>query len=215
MAAPNYQAADFVAAMQALLPRGAAWPRDPSATLTAVIAGLAGVYQQSTSDANQLLIQSFPATVNEMLLEWQETLGLLPSSSGETDATVDSPVNQALAAAAGYALTLPQKQALVVAALTDTGGQSIPYFIALAAAIGITITITEFTRYTVGLSVITPISDDAWASVWQVNAPIASAISYTSTADVVQATPGFGSPTLEVLLGAYKPAHTVVITSYS
>lgn len=196
MSAPAYLVPDYVAALHALLPRGRAWPRDASATQTAVLTGLAKVYEDSNQAANDLLVQAFPATADEMLAEWEATLGL-PSPYGPPPST------------------LLGRQRAVVAALIDTGGQSIAFFVALAAALGFTITITQFTAFSVRRPIGTPIAGDGWAHTWRVNASALIASSYTVTADVVPATPGYGNPTLDALMGTLKPAHTVVIMSYT
>ena len=196
MAAPLYTVANYVAAMQALLPRGRVWPRDPDAVQTAVITGLAGSSAASNLAANNLLVGAFPGTALALLNEWELSLGL-PGIYGVTPST-----------------TLGRQQA-IVAALTDTGGQSIPYFIALAAGLGFTITITQFRPYNVNMSVISPLNSDEWAHVWQVNASASIAVTYTPTVDIVQATPNFGNPLLESVLAKFKPAHTICITSYT
>lgn len=196
MSAPLFSAADYLGALQALLPRGRAWPRDPDATLSALLEGFAGRFADSNADANTLLVEAFPATAGQMLQEWEDSLGL-PGVYGVTPGTTQG------------------RQAAVVAALTDTGGQSATYFITLAGRLGYTITITQFRAYNVGMSVVAPIYHDDWAHTWQVNAAAAIAITYTPTADVVQATPNFGNPLLEAVLALYKPAHSVVITSYT
>ncbi len=216
MAAPQYLAADFVAAMQALMPRGRAWPREAAATLTQVLAGFAESFEDSTAAANALIVDAFPGTSVNLLTEWEETLGLTSSGVvGGSSFTVESGVDSPLAPTTVGGLTTAQRDAAVVAALVDTGGSSASYFITLAAALGITITITQFSHYTVNSAVSQPITSDEWASVWQVNAPIAAAIPYSSKYDVVQATPGFGNPQLESLFGRAKPAHTVCIAVYS
>ena len=175
MTAPLFTTADYVRAMQALLPRGPAWPRDVDATLTQVLAGLAGVYAYTNERANNLLVVAFPATVDDMLPEWNATLGL----PGLT----------------GYSGTdLPTQQAQVVAALTDSGGQSPAYFIELAAAFGLTITINGYRPYRVRDSVRTPITGPAWAHAWR----------------VFGVYEGDYQP-LVILFRLYKPAHTVLI----
>jgi len=198
MRAPLYTTADYVTRLQALLPRGRAWPRDASSVQAAVLAGLAESTAASNAAANQLLVDAFPATTVAFLAEWEAALGL-PGPYGTLPGST-----------AG-------RQAAIVTALTNTGGQSKAYFIALAAALGMTITISEFVPYSVSQPVNTPIAGDQWAHSWQVNASVSIGISYTPPAglDIVQATPGFGNPLLEALLSAYKPAHTLCVTSYT
>ena len=203
--------------MQALLPRGRAWPRDSDATQTAVITGLCGLYAGSNASAAELLVEAFPSTANEMLPEWEQTLNL--SATGPDVAgyfNVDSNVSLALrTSTTTLSFTLSQRQANVVAALIDTGGQSRAYFIQMAAALGVTVTISVFSRFTVRCPIGTPINGDAWAYTWQVNAPVAAAIGYTPTFDIVLSPGNLGNPTLDQRLAATKPAHTVCIASYT
>lgn len=192
----TFGADDFRHALSALLPRGRAWPRDPDSTLQALLAGLAPAFHLSHSAAADLLVDAFPATAEQMLPEWEATLGL-PSAYGTAPTTT------------------AERQQAVVAALTDTGGQSAAYYQQLAARLGFSITIDQFRAYNVNASVMTPITDDAWAHTWRVNASASIATSYTPAVDIVQAVPGVGNPLLEYVLARFKPAHTICITSYS
>ena len=196
MSAPAYLVPDYVAAFQALMPRGRAWPRDPDTAQTATLTGLAKSYETSNAAANALQVQAFPASAVAMLSEWESALGL-PGIYGVTPGSTTG------------------RQQAVVAALTDTGGQSKPYLIALAASLGFVITITDFVPWTVAMAVNLPIRGDTWAHIWQVNASASYAISYSPSVDIVQATLNYGAPLLETVLARFKPAHTIVITQYT
>ena len=149
MSAPPYSSDDYLAALQALLPRGAAWSRDADATLTKVLRGLGANFADTTARANNLLVVAFPATVDDLLPEWNETLGL-PGLTGYTGSD------------------LPTQQAQVVAALTATGGQSAAYFVSLAGALGIPIQINGYRPYRVNDHVNDPIYGAPWAHAWRV-----------------------------------------------
>ena len=69
MPGPDLSAADFVAAMQRLLPQGRVWPREPETNLYRLLLGLALIYEALTSRANYLLINAFPQTSTELLTE--------------------------------------------------------------------------------------------------------------------------------------------------
>jgi uncharacterized protein YmfQ (DUF2313 family) len=178
MAAPTYSVADYTAAIQALLPRGRVWPRDPNATLIKVAAALAAIYVRTNARANALITDAFPATSVELLTEWEATLGL-PGWYGS------------------QASTTAARQARVIATLTDTGGQSIAFFVGLLATLGWTVTINQFKRYTVRDNVVTPIWDDAWAHAWQV------------------VTAGPPNALLETVVRRFAPAHTIVTFLYT
>lgn len=177
MTAATYTADDYLRALQALLPRGHAWPRDPDATQTQVLRALAQVYGRSTVRALALLIDAFPATAVELLPEWLSALGVpVPGTVLDT--------------------TTAGRQAQVVAALTSVGGASAAYFIALCAGLGRTVTITQYTPFTVRKPCNLPAAGDNWAHTWLVTIP------------------GIPLPALEALVTRYSPAHTVVVFKY-
>lgn len=195
MSAPLFQTVDYLAALQALLPRGAAWPRDAGSTQTKLLAGFVPSFYRSNLAANRLLVDVFPATAIDLLPEWESALGL-PDLIGAPPSTLSG------------------RQAAVVDAFADTGGQSIPYFIALAARLGVTVTIATYRPHTVQDSVVAPIFSDEWAFTWEVTAPLSAGAPYGSTPGVAQRTPGFGNEALESVFAAYKPASTICITRY-
>ncbi|WP_168793608.1 YmfQ family protein [Paraburkholderia aromaticivorans] len=196
MPAPNYSAADYLRALQTHLPRGRVWPRDPDAQQTAILSGFTPVFAQLNARANNLLVDAFPSTTYELLPEWEATLGLPDPCAGE-------------------APTTQQRVAQVVARLTATGGQSIAYYTAVAAALGYAITITQFVPSRFGKNFGTLFGGTAWAFAWQVNAP-------TFTISTLQFGGAFGTPfaswgnnVLQCELQRFAPAHTTVLFSYS
>jgi uncharacterized protein YmfQ (DUF2313 family) len=124
--APSPAAADYLAALQKLMPRGRVWPRSPTAIITLVLTALALTFWRLDQAAGALLQDLFPATAVNMLPEWELSLGLPDPCIGEEP-------------------TLQARQAQVVQRLVSTGGQSVNYFTELAASLGYAITITEFT----------------------------------------------------------------------
>ncbi|HEY2010521.1 MAG TPA: YmfQ family protein [Rhizomicrobium sp.] len=196
MTAPVFSAADFVSAMQALLPRGRAWPRDAGEVLTQTLNGFAPTFARSAARANALLSDAFPAGTFELLPQWEESLGLPDPCAGQ-------------------APTTDTRRAQVVARFTHDGGQSVAYFIDLAAALGYTITITQFAPSQFGRVFGSPFGGTPWAHAWQVNA---------AEFEPSQMTFGqaFGGPfafwsnaVLECELRAAAPAHTTLLFSYS
>lgn len=198
MSAPQYSAADYLAALQSLMPRGKVWPRDGAATLTKVLAGLTPVYERQNARANQLLVDAFPASTLELLPEWEETLGL-PDPC------------------AGVSPSVAQRRAQVVARLIAVGGQSAPYYIAYALALGYVITIKNFVPARAGiLRAGDPLNGPAWAHAWQVNAPLNTVRRMQAgTGRAGDALATWGNAVLECALREVMPAHTVLIFSYS
>lgn len=197
MLAPNFKAADFLAAMQALLPRGRVWPRDQDAVQTKTLSGLAPSYERQTARANYLLVDAFPSTTYELLPEWESTLGL-PDPC------------------AGPAPSLAQRRAQVIARFTSVGGASIAQLVAFAASLGYPISITQFAPARAGqLRVGQPLSGVAWAFAWQINAPLNTVVRARAGSAVAgDPLASWGNSVLECELRAVMPAHTIPIFSY-
>jgi len=197
MSVPNYQASDFVGAIHALMPRGIAWPKDPSSIMGQVIAGLAPTWVRHTQANNNLLVDAFPATAVQLLPEWESALGLPDPCAGESP-------------------TLAGRQQQVVARFTNSGGQSIPYFIAFAKTLGYSVTATEFTPFRVGQQAMgSPVANQDWGFTWQINSPL-NTVSYfrTGQSNVGQPLASWGNAVLQCELTAIKPAHTYLNFAY-
>lgn len=197
MAAPNYQASDFLTALQALMPRGLAWPRNPAAVMAQVESGLAPTWSRHTAANNDLLIDAFPATAVQLLPEWEATLGLPDPCAGSSP-------------------TLQGRQQQVVARLTNSGGQSIPYFIAYAATLGYAVTVTEFTPFRVGQQRAgCQVGTQDWAFTWQINSAL-NTVTYFSAGQSYagQALASWGNAVLQCELTEIKPAHTYLNFAY-
>jgi uncharacterized protein YmfQ (DUF2313 family) len=198
MAAPVYRAEDYLAALQALMPRGRVWPRDSDAIQTKTLAGLAPSYVRNNQRAAAVLVESLPSTTYELLPEWEATLGLPDPCAGPSP-------------------TIEGRRAQVVARFAGSGGQSIPYMVSFAANLGYTITITEFVPAQVGLlRAGQPLNGAAWAYAWQVN----YALNTIRNARVGAFSAGeplasWGNAVLECELESIAPAHTVPIFTYS
>jgi len=149
---PAFGDADYQQAMLRLLPTGRVWRRDPESTLSAVMLALAPTYTRSTAAAAQVLIDASPATTQNLLMEWENSLGL------PDPCTAANP-------------SIEQRQAAVRAKWGSRGALTTAYFVSMAAALGFAITITEFTPFAVDMGCDQPLYEPAWAFVWQVNAP--------------------------------------------
>lgn len=179
---PKFSQADYAAALMALLPRGRVWPRDAVAVLPQVVGAFAPSLEQLDVDANALLVDAFPPSAVNLLPEWEATLGL-PDPC------------------AGPAPTIPLRQASVLARFIAGGGQSVPFFIALAATLGYAITIQEFTGST------------ALANKWQVtvaNSGTIFATTESSTEDYIDVVET-GAVVLQCEFNRLKPAHTTLV----
>ncbi len=198
MSAPSYSSADFLRAMQALMPRGRVWPKDQDAVQTQVLSGISQSFARHTERSNYLLVDAFPGTSVELLPEWEATLGL-PDPC------------------AGPAPTVASRQAQVVARLAGGGGQSTQFFIRYAELLGYTITITEFAPARVGVSRVgLPLNGVDWAFAWKINAPLETvAQSRVGTARAGEPLASWGNAVLECELLSRVPAHTIPIFAYT
>ncbi|MFL9952807.1 DUF2313 domain-containing protein [Paraburkholderia nemoris] len=197
MSAPNYQASDFLAALQCLMPRGLAWPRDPTSVMAQVEAGLAPTWQRHTEQNNNLLVDAFPSTSVQLLPEWEAALGLPDPCAGE-------------------APTLQGRQAQVVARLANSGGQSIPYFIQYARTLGYAVTATEFAPFRAGQSAAgRPCGNQDWAFTWQINSAL-NTVTYfrAGVSGAGEPLELWGNAVLQCELSEIKPAHTYLNFDY-
>lgn len=197
MSAPNYQASDFLTALQALMPRGLAWPRDPASVMGQVVAGLSPTWARHTARNNYLLVDAFPSTSVELLPQWEAALGLPDPCAGE-------------------APTLQGRQQQVVARFTATGGQSAPYFIGYALALGYMVTITEFTPFRVGQQRMgCQLGTQDWAFTWQINSPLNTETYFrTGLSGAGEALASWGNTVLQCEINEIKPAHTYLNFAY-
>lgn len=198
MLAPKLLAADFLAALQALMPRGRAWQRSTDAVQTKVLAGLAPSYERQTARANYLLIDAFPSTTYELLPEWESTLGL-PDPC------------------AGPAPSIPLRRAQVIARLTNQGGSSVTQLIAFAAALGYTVSITQYTQARAGvLRAGDPICGYDFNFAWKITAPL-NTVTRAVAGAMAAGDPlaSWGNKVLECEFRAVMPAHTIPIFAYA
>ena len=187
---------DYLAQLQALLPQGPAWPRDAGATLTKLLRAMADELARVDSRAGQLIDETDPRTTAELLADWERVAGL-------PDSCVTA------------AQTTAQRRAALHARLTTLGGQNVSYFIALAASLGYTVTITEFRLHTVEDDVEYPLYGHPWQFAWQINAPLNTVGTLSVTDTVADPLAWWGNELLECVIRRLKPAHTHVLFAYS
>lgn len=198
MTIPVYSADDFTTALTGLLPRGRVWPRDPGSVMVRTVACLAPMYARTAAAAINLLASAFPATATDLIPEWQETLGLPDPCAGE-------------------AATIAQQRQQIVARLTDSGGQSAPYFVQLAGALGYTVTVTNDAPFRCGQSRAGHhVGNHDWFFAWAVHAPAFTTVPFL----VGQSTAGeplvtFGNAVLECELAARAPAQSILKFLYA
>lgn len=189
--------ADYLSQLQALLPQGPAWPRDPNAVLTLLLDAWAAEFARVDGRANRLPDELDPRTTSELLADWERVAGL-PSPC-----------------MVGITQTVAERRAALHTKLTRLGGQSRQFFIDLAASLGFTVTITEFRPYHVNNAVNLPVNSELWNFVWQVNAPLNTVRRFTVGSAVNDALASWGNTLLECAISLLKPAHTKVLFAYN
>lgn len=194
-----YSVDDYTAALQALKPPGRAWPRNANSVQAAVLRALAQSFQRSDADAQRLLPGAFPATATIMLTEWESTLGL--------------PDDCAISEIGG----ISDRQRAVVSKLISTGGLNRNYYIAVAAALGYTITISQFRPAMSGMSCCgDALNGDEWPYTWRINAP-ETTINYALAGGSYCGDPlaSWGNKQLECTITKIAPSHLNIIFNYS
>lgn len=188
----------YLSQLQALLPSGPAWTRDPQALLTRLLDSLAEELARVDDRAAALIDEADPRTTYEMLADWERVAGLLPYSQ------VD-----------GTPLSIAQRRDNLISRMTEIGGQSPAYFIALAAKMGFTVTITEFREWNVGDDVEAGLYGSEWNFAWRINTPQVTAAEWSVEDDVEAPFAAIWLNTiLESVLHEDKPAHTVLLFNY-
>lgn len=177
--------------------------------------------------ADQILVEMDPRTTSALLADWERVYGLSLETSLvltpylDANFVLDSSVLVSLADASTFTVTtvpsplsFQERRTALVAKVTLQGGQTPAFFIALAAALGYAITITEWRPYSTELDTEYGVTDEPWQFVWQVNAALSTLRESTSEDDTEMATAIWGNDLLESMITRYKPAHTHVLFSY-
>ncbi len=176
--------------LQALLPPGAAWPRDPDAELTKLLDPPATELARIDAFREELRRELDPRTTTELLSDWEATCEL-PSAG-----------------------TLAERRDAVFAKVTERGGQSRPYFINLAAKLGFTITITNFAPHDDNANDAAPLYGTDWRFAFQINAPATTIREWTDISGDDEPLRTWGNQALEDAINEDKPAHTVALFTY-
>lgn len=189
-------AEQYLAQLQALLPSGAAWPREEGSVLTNLLLGLADELARLDERAQDLLDEADPRTALELLIDWERVTGLPDPCVGIDPST-------------------EQRRQSLLQKLTALGGQSPAYYIAAAAALGFAITIDEFLEHTVEDDVDHQLFGTDWNFTWQVNAPLNTVGELSVQDTVADPLAWWSNEPLECVLEPLKPAHTHIIFAYA
>ena len=192
-------AAEYREQLKQLLPPGQAFPRDPGTTLHDLLDGMSVELARVDERGFTLPLEANPATTTELLVDWERVAGLPDRCSGVLEETIQGRRNSLLAK------------------LASTGGQSIAYFISIAAALGYEVTITEFKPFRGGVSVVgDALTNGDWQFAWQVNCPETTVLAFRAGLSAVgEPLRSWGTGSLECKIRQLAPAHTIPIFAYA
>ena len=146
----RFTAAAYAAALASLRPRGRMWPEEAASCQVQTLAAAAGSFERLDAAAQGLLTDAFPATAQQLLPEWENSLGLPDPCVGE-DATV------------------AQRQAQLVARLTATGSQAPQRYIDYATSLGFQIQLETFAPFRCGFSACGDgLGGPEWSFAWAI-----------------------------------------------
>ncbi|WP_407936830.1 YmfQ family protein [Jiella pelagia] len=188
---------DYTRALQAMLPPGGAWTREPDSNLSKLLTAMADTLARLDDRVSVLLQETDPRVANELLADWER----ITIADDECGAGLD---------------TLQARRAAVAARLAQIGGQSPAYFISLASLIGFTVTITEFRPFRAGYGAAgDPVYSEEYALTWRINAPEETETPFrVGQSAVGERLVSWGNERLECTLNRVKPAHTTLLFGY-
>lgn len=195
MVAPFFSADMFRLALLRLLPRGPIWSRDPDGLPSRLAAIWGKSFARNSQRAATLLVDAFPSTTQELLPEWEASLGLPDPCAGESP-------------------TIGQRRAQVVARLTDSGGYSIAYYVNFAKTLGYDISIQEFERSYFGRKFGQKFGGRDWAYTWQVSVPQFTVFRNKFGSVFGEPFASWGAVVVQCEFLGRKPAHTILNFTY-
>lgn len=188
---------EYLQQLQALLPHGAAWPREREAALTQTLAALAEEFARVDAAAEALGRDAVPASTRDLLSDWERVAGLPDPCVGVLEAT-----------------TQGRRNALI-AKLAAGGSASIAFFLDVARALDYSVTITEFRQFLAGSEAGARAYGPEWLHTWQVTGPAVTVTVFRANDSAAgERLSEFGDALFECLFTALKPAHTRLLFRY-
>jgi len=185
----------YLQLLQKLLPPGGAFNRENNTTLAAVLDAFADEFSRVDARVLALLNDADPRQASELLTDWERVTGLPDDCAGDMD-------------------TVEARRKAVAQRLGNLGGQTVAYFVNLAAQAGFTVTISEFKRFQAGSDAGDPLTNNDWQHTFRVNAPAETVRTFKAGSRAGEPLASWGNDALECAINRVKPAHTVVQFAY-
>ncbi|MDH0132817.1 YmfQ family protein [Pseudomonas asiatica] len=148
---------DYREGLRGLLPPGPAFDPELQPDVAQLLAGLAPELARVDVALDGLQVEMNPATVNALLVDWEDYLGLPDACTVPGSQTID------------------QRRQAVLDKLTASGAPQVSYYRRLAKQAGVTVTVEEFRPARVGPTVTGDfLYGDSWSWAWIASAPLAA-----------------------------------------
>ena len=179
------------------------------------------------ASADRLLKEFFADTTTALIADWERTVGVSSAISGASPPAPgvgDGLLGDGLLGDGGALAQQPPsvpmqaRRTAILQQLQARGGLSKLYFIGLAAAMGVTITIDEFRPFMAGLGRAgDPIYVPEAVFCWRINVPGATCYYFCAGQSCAGEPLRWWLPqaSLEAIFNRLKPAHTYVFFNYS
>ncbi len=184
----------FKNSLKKYFPRGVAWNLKNDSNIAKLIESFSLEFCRIQDRFNVLLKEIDPRNADELLTDWEESLGL-PDECSSLGASVEERQNQVL-----------QK-------LTNTGGSSFEYFENVALNLGFVVNVSDFCRFKAGQS---HAGDNLTNANWDHWFQVAMSAEFTTIFKAGSGKAGqklieVGNDTLECTFKKLKPAQSEVL----
>lgn len=189
----------WTSALQALLPPGRAFTREPDSVLSKVLGAIAAMFVAAQLRMEAMLDQADPRRATGLLTDWEALLALPDHCTPSGQNVLD-------------------RQRAAYQRLVEQGGQSRAYFIGLAQLLGEPgVSITEFRRANCQSNCNSALYARSDLFTWRVNIPHAALNARWANcqSNCNSALQMYTPSVIECALNERKPAHTNVIFAYT
>ena len=188
----------YLEQLQALLPRGAAWPRDPEAVLTLILDSVAESLADVDIRAVGLLDDIRPNVTVDLLPDWERVAGIPDDCSQK-------------------ASTISQRIAALLTKVVARANLNVETFGEVTESFGVAATVEEHDQTRANNATTLPTNGGRWRFVWWITLPASGDATYFTVLSTVD-TPLLDverNTELECRLQALAPAHTLLRVAYA